>query len=191
MLILVPVVPVHAYKILYAEQFYELYHRNFYMYPEDINENIWFLEKALNAAFANPLNALATVETTTEWRRYRYLFKMHVNIELVEQYRLLASKYDKRAAYFYNAPFRKSILDSLRYAESYYETALYYWDEALKWSAKAWELSFINLDDVKSWEDDNYRIEHFELDYGEYVENDLQRLRKVRSTYEEMDASTY
>jgi hypothetical protein len=31
---------------------------------------------------------------------------MHVNLKMIEQYLLLGSKWDKRVAYFYNAPGR-------------------------------------------------------------------------------------
>ena len=70
---------VFGYEIRYAEQFYKLYHSNFYMYPTDFGENIWYLEKALGSDFANPLNALALIENQDQWERYRYLFYMHVN----------------------------------------------------------------------------------------------------------------
>ena len=180
-----------AYEILYAEQYYKLYHQNFYQYPSDFNENIWYLERALASDFANPLNALALVETPEEWERYRYLFAMHVNLELVKQYRYLAAEYDKRAAYFYNAPWKNQNLDSLRYAESYYQAALHYWSEALAWSSRAWRLSYIELERAQYWADLNYRIEHYELDYDEIIQMDLDRLESVRQRFLEMDENTY
>jgi hypothetical protein len=183
--------PASAYKVLYAEQFYRLYHRNLYTYPSDMLENIWILEHALSADFANPLHAMARIETPEEWERYRYLFYMHVNLELVAQYRLLAAEYDKRVAYFFNAPWRQSNLESLRYAESYYEAAYHYWDEALYWSALAWELRHLHLEEVHAWADDNWRIEQYELDYGEILQDDLDRLAEVRETFEAMDRDTY
>ena len=180
-----------GYEVRYAEQFYRLYHSNFYSYPSDFNENIWYLERALRSDFANPLNALARIENPHQWERYRYLFYMHVNLELVKQYRLLAAEYDKRTAYFYNAPWRKQNLESLDYAESYYQAALYYWDEALRWSARAWALRRLEIKQAEDWGDLNYRIEHYELDYGEIIEMDLTRLAGVRKAFQEMDAGTY
>ncbi len=181
-----------GYKILYAEQYYKMYRRNLYMYPEDLKENIVILEHALSSDFVNPLNALSRqITNDTEWERYRYLFAMHVNLEIVKQYRLLGAGYDKRRAYFFNAPFKEITLKSLRYAESYYETALYYWERALEWSQKAWELRFIDLTDIASWQDDNWRIEHGELDYYEYIQDDLERVRQVRAELEAMDEDTY
>lgn len=180
-----------GYDILYAEQFYKLYHQNLYSYPQDFNENIWYLERALKADFANPQNALARIKTPEEWERYRYLFYMHVNLELTKQYRNLGAEYDKRVAYFYNYPWKQANLKSLRYAQSYYEAALYYWDEALDWSGKAWELQYIELEKTQHWADLNYRIEHYDLDYEDILLRDLERLEMVREDFLSMDTDTY
>ena len=190
LLVLVPG-SVRGYEVLYAEQFYRLYHQNFYRYPSDFNENIWYLERALASDFANPLNALARVETQEEWERYRYLFYMHVNLELVRQYRSLGAEYDKRAAYFFNAPWRDQNLRSLDYAESYFRTALYYWEEAIGWSSKAWSLSSVELERGNYWADTNYRIEHYELDYDDIIQSDLERISRVREEFLAMDQDTY
>lgn len=179
-----------AYKVLYAEQWYRLFHLHFYQYPEDLNENIWYLEEALKADFANPLNALGRIEDEIQWARYRDLFRMHANLKLTYLYRLLASKYDKRTAYFYNAPWKDTVLKSLEMAEYYYTIALYYWDQALNWSGLAWE-SRVQIRDLQEWMDENYRIEHFDLDYGEYLMMDLERLYKVRADFLAMDEDTY
>ncbi|MBN1687288.1 MAG: hypothetical protein JW852_11570 [Spirochaetales bacterium] len=181
----------YAYEVLYAEQFYRLYHTNFYTYPTDFNENIWYLQRAMRSDFANPLNALARIENTDQWERYRYLFYMQVNLELVKQYRLLAGEYDKRTAYFYNSPWKEQILESLVIAESYYHTALAYWEEALGWSAKAWSLHRLEIERLEQWADLNYRIEHYELDYGEIIGMDLERLNGVRTALLNFDESTY
>ncbi|MCK4542264.1 MAG: hypothetical protein KAU17_08525 [Spirochaetales bacterium] len=182
--------PLYSYKILYAEQFYKLFHTHFYQYPEDLNENIWYLEQALKSDFVNPQNALARIENPDEWEKYRYLFYMHVNLKLLEQFRLLGSKYDKRVAYFYNYPWKHQNLDSLRYAESYYQAALYYWEQALYWSEKASGLPYY-LEEIQNWHDEHYRIRTGDLDYKKFISMDLDRLRKVRADFEAMDESTY
>lgn len=180
-----------GYTLLYAEQLYGLYHLQFYQYPEDLNECIFYLQKALDAPFANPLNALAVIEDEGEWERYRNLFKMHVNIKLTELYRLLASKYDKRRAYFYNYPFRETNLKSLEMAEYYYNVALVYWQEALVWAEKIESPSFIHLTEVQFWEDELYRISEGEFDYRRFIQADLDRLEQVRQDFLAMDESTY
>jgi len=55
-----------SYRVLYAEQYYRLYHQHFYQYPEDTLENIHYLEDALKADFANPLYALARIASHNE-----------------------------------------------------------------------------------------------------------------------------
>ncbi len=182
---------VCAYRLMYAEQYYKLYHRHFYQAPGDCNENIFYLEQALKSPFVNPLNALATIDNPDEWERYRYLFYMHVNLKIVEQYRLLASKYDKFTAYFYNYPWKEQNLDSMRYAESYYQAALYYWDQALLWVDKLKSTPFIHLSEVQNWEDEYFRIGTGDLNYLEFIGMDLERLEEMRLAFEAMDQNTY
>ncbi|MFO7850613.1 MAG: hypothetical protein R6V67_11690 [Spirochaetia bacterium] len=180
-----------AYKILYAEQYYKLYHQNFYQYPEDFKENIWYLERALSRPFVNPLNALGEIENKKEWKRYRYLFSMHLNLELVKQYRRWGSKYDKREAYFFNEPWKEQNLESLETAESLYETALHYWEEALIWWARVEKTEYIHIEEVQYWEDERKRIGTGDLDYADIIGRDLERLREVRLAFESMDENTY
>ena len=180
-----------SYKILYAEQYYKLYHQNLYQYPEDYNGNIWYLERALSRPFVNPLNALTQIKDQGVWERYRYLFYMHVNLKMVEQYRHLGSKYDKRVAYFFNEPWKEQNLKSLKIAESYYKAAEYYWGEALIWLEKVNELEYFFLSDIQNWEDERFRIITGDLDYKEIIGMDLKRLEKVRADFLAMDENTY
>ena len=181
---------VFPYKILYAEQFYRLYHLHFYQNPDNTMENIVWLEKALEADFCNPLYALAAIEDKEEWRHYRYLFKMHVNLKLVELYRTLGSRFDKRKAYFFNAPWKRQNLESLKTAEQMYSIALYYWDWAREWAMKL-KGSPYHLEEIQKWEDENYRILTGELDYEDILGEQLEGLGQVRKTFETMDNNTY
>lgn len=188
---ILPLSPLFANRILYAEQYYKLFHLHFYQYPDDTMENLYYLEKALNADFCNPLYALARITNKTEWKHYRDLFKMHVNLKIVEQYLILGSKYDKQVAHFYNQPWKEQNLDSLDIAEQIYKTALYYWGKAKEWSQKAWSLNRIHLEQIQKWEDDNFRIQIGELNYSEIISFHLQRLNKVRNDFLNMNENTY
>ncbi len=183
--------PLWAYNLMYAEQYYKLFHTHFYQYPEDLNENIYYLEWALKSDFVNPLNALTPIENPEEWERYRKLFTLHVNLKLTELYRKLGSKYDKFTAYFYNYPFKRANLDSLRYAESYYQAALYYWEEALYWAEQIEQKPWFTFENLSQWEDELYRINQGELDYAELIGSDLERLHQVRDAFEAMGPGTY
>ncbi len=181
--------PVNSYYVTYKEQYYKLYHIHHIQYPDDSMENIYWLEQAMKADFANPLYALALIENEVQWEKYRYLFNMHINIKLIEQYLYLGNKWNKRKAYFYNAPWRDQNLESLETAETCYRTALYYWDEALKWYEKANDKRFtwINLQKVQFWEDEVFRIEEGTLNYGKTIKRELTLLQNVREKFQAME----
>lgn len=180
-----------GYEIRYREQFYRLYHYEFYQSSRDIAEVIFWLESALAADFANPLNAIARIETEREWERYRYLFTMHLNLLLVQQVLLWGAHYNKFDAFFYNAPFRDANLESLDRAESLFRYALGYWEEAVRWSEQAEAIRFVHLEEVQAWEDESFRIATGDLDYDEIIREHLRRLEEVRAEFEAMDDTTY
>ena len=179
-----------SYKILYAEQFYRLYHAHFYQYPEDYLENIYWLEQSLRSDFANPLNALAKIDNKNEWKRYMNLFRMHASLKLTELYLGLGSKYDKMDAYFYNYPWKRENLKSLEIAEESYSFARVYWNEAVKWQKKV-EKSWTVLEEIQKWEDEAFRIEEKTLDYDDIIDAQLERLQKVKDEFLKMDENTY
>jgi hypothetical protein len=191
--LLLTVNPLNAYYVTYKEQYYRLYHLHYIQSPDDALENIYWLEKALKADFCNPLYALALIENKIQWEKYRYLFMMHLNLKMIEQYLFLGNKWNKRNAYFYNAPWKEENLESLKTAETCYRTALSYWNEALEWAAKAGEkrFRFVNLERVQFWEDEAGRIEDKTLDYEKIINRELAFLQKVRETFEAMDENTY
>ena len=189
LILLVSAFPVNGYYVTYKEQYYRLFHVHYVQYPDDSIENIYWLEKALQADFCNPLYALALIENEIQWEKYRYLFNMHINIKLIEQYIFLGNKWNKRNAYFYNAPWRDQNLESLEIAEQCYRAALYYWDEALLWAAKVNENRFrwIHLVNVQFWEDEAYRIEIGTLNYRRTLLRELEYLQEVRQRFQEME----
>jgi len=181
--------PANGYFVTYKEQYYRLFHVHLIQYPNDSMENIYWLEKAIKAPFANPLFALALIENEIQWEKYRYLFNMHLHIKLIEQYLSLGNKYNKRNAYFYNAPFRDQVLESLDIAESCYRTALLYWDEAVSWANKANERRFrwIELPRVQFWQDEAFRIERGTLNYARTIRRELESLQRVRERFQAME----
>ena len=191
LLISIPVSGAYSYKLLYAEQFYKLYHSHYIQYPEDSAENIYYLETALKRPFVNPLNALGVIKNEKQWERYRVLFRMHVNLKLIEQYRLLAVKYDKFEAYFYNYPWKQENLKSLQMAELYYNDALYYWDRVLEEVERLESIPYTYIEGLEYWEDELVRIRSGELDYNDFIETDLARLSGVREKFENMGPDTY
>ena len=193
MLTLFSGIPLDAYFVTYKEQYYRLFHMHYNQYPDDTIENIYWLEKAVQADFCNPLYALALIENEVQWEKYRYLFMMHINIKLAEQHLFLGNKWNKRNAYFYNAPWKEQNLASLEVAETCFRAALHYWEEALTWAEKLKDRRFrwINLSRVQFWEDEVGRIENKKLDYGKTINRELTLLRQVRERFQAMDENTY
>lgn len=191
LLLLLPTLNLSAWRILYAEEYYKLYHEHLHHYPDDTMEDIYYLETALKSDFANPLYALAPIKDKTEWQRYRYLFSMHVNLKLIASYLTLGNKYDKMVAYFYNYPWKRQNLESLNTAEQVYRVAYGYWMKAREWSAKAWAMRDTHLDAIEQWEDECFRIESGDLDYQETIDRQLARLAKVRADFQKMGPGTY
>lgn len=181
--------PLKADRIQYKEQYFKLYHLHYIQYPDDTMENIYWLEKTLQADFANPLYAVALIEDEVQWEKYRYLFMMHVNLKIIEQYLFLGNKWNKRHAYFYNAPWKEQNLESLETAETCFKTALFYWQDAMAWADKAQErrFRFINLEQVQYWQDEAQRIERKTLDYETIISRELALLQKVREQFQSMD----
>ncbi|GHV67757.1 hypothetical protein AGMMS49928_05500 [Spirochaetia bacterium] len=178
-----------AYLVTYKEQYFRLYHLHYIQYPDDTMENIYWLEQALKADFANPLYAMALIENQTQWEKYRYLFMMHINLKMIEQYLFLGNKWNKRNAYFYNAPWKDENLESLETAEKCFRTALYYWKDAAEWAAKSRDrrFRFINLTRIQYWEDEALRIENKVLNYEKTITRELERLQKVREQFQGME----
>jgi len=191
LLLVASTITLPGYPVYFKEQFYRLYHTHYIQYPDDTIENIYWLEQATKADFCNPLYALATITNEREWERYRYLVNMHLDLKLIEQHLYLGAKFDKRVAYFYNAPWKTENLESLKIAETAYKAALSYWTTAREWALKAEEIRFLYLPDVQFMEDEAFRIKDGQLDYARIIGRQLARLEKVRADFEAMDEATY
>lgn len=182
---------VWSYPLVFAEDFYELYHRHLIQSTDDVMENIQWLERALKSDFRNPLYALARIETDTQWRRYRELFAMHVNLEMVKLYRTFGSLYQKQNAFFYNYPWKRQNLESLDTAEQIYRQGYYYWDQAVGHALEAWSLRSQHLPEIQAWETENYRIMTEDLDYKRILDMDLRKIDRVRQDFLAMTDETY
>jgi len=181
-------VSLDAYFVTFKEQFYRLFHMHLQRDPDNFIENIFWLEQALRADFANPLHALALIETEVQWEKYRYLFMMQINLKLTEQYLFLANMWSRRRANFFNAPWREQNLESLDIAENTFHAAMYYWEAAQGWAALARDrrFRFVELPRVQFWVDSAYRIEIGELDYGRTIRRELAHIDRMREQFRAM-----
>ena len=191
LLVLAAASPVGAYKIQYAEQWYKLVHEHLYQDPDAVMENIHYLEMALRSDFANPLNAMVPIKDQKEWERYRALFRMHVNLLLVQQTLVLGSNFDKQHAYFFNYPWKAANLDSLSTAEKIYQNAFGYWKDAQSFAAQATNKPILWIDGLQSWTDEQWRVETGDLDYTKIIQKQLDRVASVKAQFQAMGPSTY
>ncbi len=178
-----------AYMVKYKEDWYKLYHVHYQQYPDDCIENIYWLEKAVQADFCNPQFADIKIETEKEWEKYRYLFQMHINLKLIEQHLRLGRSYDKKCIYFYDAPWKDEYLNNMQKALSCYQAGLYYWQEAKVWceKANAASFNFLFITGKQNWEDERERIANGDLDYEKMLNREINRLEKNIKELHEMD----
>ncbi len=181
--------PAFSYMVKYKEDYYKLFHVHYQQYPDDVIENIYWLEKAVQADFCNPLYAGVKIENEDDWEKYRYLFMMHVNLKLIEQHMRLGRTYDKKTAKFYDAPWKDLYIENLKKAKSCYETGLYYWQEAKLWAEKAnvGKFKFLFLTDIQNWEDERERVGNGNLDYDKILSREISRVQKVIEDFEKME----
>ncbi len=185
--------PAFSYVAKYKEDYYKLYHIHYQQLPDDCIENIYWLEQAVKADFANPYYAMAKIETEIQWEKYRCLFMMHVNLKLIEQHLRLGRIYDKQVAYFYDAPWKEEYKRNLEKSKSCYEACYYYWEEAKLWAEKASvsKFNFLCLTDLQNWEDERERVSTGTLNYKRTLDRELERLNKVLDDLNAMEEKKY
>lgn len=185
--------PIDAYMVKYKEDFYKLYHVHYQQYPDDCMENIYYLEKAVRSDFCNPLYTGIQFTNETQWEKYRYLFQMHINLKLIEQHLRLGRTYDKKALYFYDAPWKDEYRRNLEKTKSCYEAGLYYWKEASLWAEKANEgkFKFLYVTQIQNWEDERERIKTGELNYEKMLNRELARVNKVIADIDALEGYSY
>ncbi len=182
-----------AYMVKYKEDYWRLFHVHYQQSPDDCIENIYWLEKAVQADFANPLYAQAKIEDESDWEKYRYLFMMHLNLKLIEQHQRLGRNYDKQVVHFYDAPWKDLYVENLKKSLSCYKAGLYYWTEAKLWAEKAnvGRFRFKFITDLQNWEDERERIGEGTLDYEKILQRDISRVEKAIEDFEKMPSKDY
>ena len=179
----------YAYMVKYKEDWYKLYHVHYQQYPDDCMENIYWLERAVEADFCNPLYTGIRFKTEKQWEKYRYLFMMHINLKLIEQHLRLGKTYNKQEIYFYDAAWKDEYLNDLNKALSCYKTGLFYWNEAKLWCEKsnASSFNFLFITEKQNWEDERQRIVDGNLDYQKILEREISRVEKNIKQLEVME----
>lgn len=168
---------IKADPIIYAEQYYLLYSKSNNMQSINIEQNIFYLQRALMAPFAPVVQALCKITTQEQYIRYKYLFKMHCNFLIMRSYIQLASRFDKEDIYFYNYLYKEMIIESLKVAKYYYELALPYWQETIKEANNALTFQKYKID-IPQWEDEQAKIISGVYKYDQIIYDRLENLLK-------------
>jgi len=166
-----------ADPIIYAEQYYLLYAKSNNFQSINIEQNIFYLQRALMAPFAPVVQALCKITSQEQYIRYKYLFKMHCNFLIMRSYIQLASRFDKEEVYFYNYLYKDMIIESLKVAKYYYELALPYWQETIKEANNAISFQKYKID-IPQWEDEQAKILSGTYKYDEIIYSRLENLLK-------------
>jgi len=170
-----------ARKLYYAEEFY-LYVLNLYYTNPNLERNIRFMQWALEAPFDNPVRSLAKIQTEEDFKRYKLIFKLHVNLLIIDSYLQLGRRFDKEHVYFFNLWYAKHLKESFTIAKYYYEISLNYWEEVLKYAEAL--RSMPGRIDIDQWEDELEQILSGELNYRTIVEEHLAKLETKREKVE-------
>jgi hypothetical protein len=162
----------------YLEDYYELYGLKLYYNENSLRKNIERLKTALQCKFRHPSTALVKIESEKEYYKYRNLMFMHINILIMRSYMRIASSYDQQNIRFYSAPFAKDIIDSLAFAEKFYNEAIPYWDEAVKFATVASSVKITT--DLGYIESERKAIMKGDLDFKKIINGHIAKLKKKR-----------
>jgi|YNPMSStandDraft_1061717.scaffolds.fasta_scaffold00031_31 hypothetical protein len=166
----------YSSPIIYAEQYYLLYVDGMTDNQAVIFRNIEYLQRALEAPFAPVVQALTKISSQEQYIRYKFLFKMHVNLLLVKCYLQLGSRFDKEHIYFYNYLYKEMIIESLKYAKYFYSCVFYYWDQAKYYQKEAERFQKYRID-IDLWEDEYYKIKTNNMtDYAKIAKERIERI---------------
>jgi hypothetical protein len=171
----IPRIRLH-YKTVphYVEDFYLLYGMKEYYDENSLRKNIERMQKALFSKFRHPSEALVKTESEQEYRKYRKLMFMHINLLIMRDHLKIAARYDKQKINFYNLPFAKEIRDRLATADRYYREAIPFWKQARKYAKEASRIKITT--DLSSMESERYSIIHEEVNYDRIIGDHIRRL---------------
>ena len=167
-------------QLLYKEEFYRLYYLPLYHTQHDYNRNIFWLQIAMKAAWAPPIQALVISKKPVEYQKYQLLIRMHLNYLMTKNAVYLGARYDKHEPRWFNKPYKKEILESLEIARYYYLTALRSWQEVLKYKKELQtpKFKFIHID-LFFTEDMIVRIDSKDLNYERVVKRQLAKIEQT------------
>lgn len=158
----------------YVEDFYKLYGMKLYYNENSLRKNIYYLQHALNSKFRHPSKTLVKVESKKEYKKYRKLLFMHINLLIMKNILKIATRYDKKRIYFHDITFAEDISKSLEIAKKYYKDAIPYWNQAKKYATAASKIKITT--ELSNFESERFRIKTKDLDYKRIINNHIKKI---------------
>ena len=164
------------------EDFYRLYYLPQTPKNEDLLGNLYWMQRAAQAPFASPIEALTVPTTPGQYERYRVLIRLHLNYLMAETCFQLAARFDKHDPRFFNRPYSNEILKSLEIARFYYESGRNYWNELLTLRQKL-DAGPQERTELTFAEEIPGRIDDGQLDLNRVFERQTAKLERTRQFF--------
>lgn len=169
-------------KLRYVEEFYGLFTQNHMPSTDSTEQNVYFLQVALNSPFNHPIQALCVIRTPEEHEQYKRLLRSRIAFLTAQGFVQLGYRYDKEDIYFFNREFADELVKGFRIAEYYYREALVYWDEARRMAAEVDRNRKLRLSGslIEAITDEARQIQAGGIDYRKTIDFRLKDLERKR-----------
>jgi hypothetical protein len=170
-------------KLKYVEEFYGLFAQNHMPSTASTEQNIYFLQIALNSPYKHPITqALCVIKTEAEHAQYKRLLRERIAYLIAQGFVQLGYRYDKEDIYFFNLEFADELAKGFDIAEYYYREAIVYWEEAKRMAAEIYRNRSIRLSGgvIDAIQDEARRIHAGDINYRKTIDFRLKDLDRKR-----------
>lgn len=174
--------PLGARPLVTVEDYYRLYYLTQTPKNQDHLGNLYWMQRALQAPFATPIEALVVPENEAQYRRYRTLVRLHLHYLMAETCVALGARFDKHEPRFFNRPWSDDIVKSLDVAKFYYDLAQRYWNDLLE-DRKKLDADGGPRTELTFAEEIPGRIDEGQLDLTRVLDRQRAKLEKTREFF--------
>jgi hypothetical protein len=177
-------------KLKYVEECYGLFAQSHMTPTDSIEQNIYFLQIALNSEYKHPIQALCTIKTEAEHAQYKRLLRVRIAYLIAQGFLQLGYRFDKEEIYFFNQEYADELAKGFQIAEYYYREAIPYWEEARRLSAEVYRNRSIRLSGglIDAIYDEARRIQAGDINYRKTIEFRLKDLERKRQKLQQNPA---
>ena len=167
-------------KLKFKEEFYRLYYLPSYANKYDYARNIFWLEIAIKAPWAPPIQALIISEDERSYQKYQLMLYFHLNYLMARNTMYWASRYDKHEPVWFNKTYKEDILKSLEIAKYHYNNSLYYWQEMLNYKEQIQQIHdrHLNLEFINNV---IFKIDQNDINFERVINRQLKHIEKTKN----------